>query len=65
MIDVKREDVQKELAGLDAQYSTGIETINNDAKTLRAKLRQRIADRKRKLKRLLDVLDTQEEVTDD
>ena len=62
MIDVKREDVQKDLEAIDAVYRRGIQDINARAKFSRATFRQKIADRRKKLQRLLDVLDTQPEV---
>ncbi len=59
MICVKRESVVTELQELDLEYASGIEKINDAAKADRATFRQKIADRRRKLTRLLDVLDTQ------
>ena len=59
MIDVKPENVIIDLDELDLEYAKGIKAINEFAKAGRAALRQKIADRRMKLKRLLDVLNSQ------
>ena len=59
MIDVKPENVIIDLNDLDLEYAKGIKAINDKAKDDRAALRRKIADRRKKLNRLLDVLGTQ------
>ncbi len=65
MIDVKREDVQKELDAIDVLYAAGIQKINDMAKADRAAHRKKTAEQKRYLKRLIAVLPLQPEVNDD